>query len=475
MADVQVLTTTGKDIGLSDTTVQAFKESLRGNLLCRGEPGYDPARKVFNATVDKYPALIARCAGAADVVRAVTFAREHDLYIAVRGGGHDLAGYSVCQDGLLIDLSPMKGIRVDPRHQTVHAQGGVTWGDFDQETTTFGLATPGGMVSTTGIAGLTLGGGEGWLSRKYGLSCDNLVSADVMTADGTFLTVSDHEYPELFWGIRGGGGNFGIITAFEYRLHPVTQVLAGGLVYPLAQAKGLLRFLQDYLPGAPDDLTVLVAFLTAPADPMFPAEVHNTVVAVPVVCFAGPLDVGENVLQPLRMFGSPVLDFIAPMPYTALQTLFDAQAPPGLHYYYKSAYVQELGEGVIDVLIEQATQVTSPLSHLHVVQLGGAIRRVGEDDTAFSHRDMPYECYIPAIWKNPSEATHHLAWVRETWNALQAFSPGTGYLNRNSDTEDDVRLRSFYGANKYERLVALKNRYDPTNVFRVHHNIKPTH
>jgi hypothetical protein len=474
MADLRVMTTTGEEMILEEATVQQFKTSLRGALLCPGNDGYDAARKIFNAMIDKRPALIVRCAGAADVVTAVHFAREHNVCVAVRGGGHNPAGHSLCEGGLVIDLSPMKGLRVDPLRKAVHAQGGVTWGDFDRETAAFGLATPGGMVSTTGIAGLTLGGGEGWLSRKYGLSCDNLLSVDVVTADGTFLTVNGRENEELFWGIRGGGGNFGISTAFEYRLHPVTQVLGGWLIYPLAQAKPLLTFLRDYLATTPEELTVLIVFMTALADPMLPPAVHNTVVVVPAVCYTGSLPEGEKVLQPLRTFGTPAVDTIGPMPYTALQTMFDAQAPPGLHNYYKSAYLQHLSAGAIDVLIERAASITSPLAHLHVVQLGGAISRVGEEDTAFSHREMPYECYIPSMWMNPKETDRHIVWARDTWSALHAFSPGAGYLNRNSDEEDQARLRTAYGARKYERLVALKNRYDPTNFFRLNHNIKPT-
>jgi FAD/FMN-containing dehydrogenase len=474
MADLRVMTTTGEETILKEATVQQFQTSLRGALLRPGDDGYDPARKVFNAMIDKRPALIACCTGVADVITAVRFARAHQVLVAVRGGGHHAAGHSVCEGGLVIDLSPMKGVRVDPIRQTVHAQGGVTWGEFDRETAAFGLATTGGMISTTGIAGLTLGGGIGWLCRKYGLSCDNLLSADVVTAEGTFLTANAREHADLFRGLRGGGGNFGLITAFEYRLHPVAQVLGGFLVYPLAQAKCLLTFLREYLPTVPESLTVLIVFMTARADPMLPPAVHHTVVVAPAVCFTGPLSEEERVLRPLRTFGPPAMDVIGPMPYTALQTLFDALEPPGFHRYWKSAYVPELSAGVLDAMIEGAATMTSPLSHLHVMQLGGAISRVGEEDTAFSHRETPYECYIVDNWTNPEEADRHLAWARDTWSALQAFSSGAGYLNRSSDEEEQTWLRMAYGARKYERLVALKHTYDPTNVFRLNHNIKPT-
>jgi FAD binding domain/Berberine and berberine like len=474
MATLQATTTTGRHIALQEAAVQELRASLRGALLRPGDEGYDASRRVFNAMIDKRPALIACCTGVADVVNAVNFARAHHLLVAVRGGGHHSAGHAVCEGGLVIDLRPMKGIRVDPIRQTVQAQGGVTWGDFDCETGAFGLATTGGMISTTGIAGLTLGGGEGWLCRKYGLSCDNLLAADVVTADGTFLTVNASEHADLFWGIRGGGGNFGIITSFEYRLHPVAQILGGWSVYPLSQAKDLLTFLRDYLPTVPENLTVLILFITAPADPLLPSDVHNTVVVVPAVCFTGPLHQGEQVLQLLRTFGSPAVDVIGPMPYTALPTMFNAWAPPGLHHYWKSVYLQDLSAGAIDMLIERAATMTSPLSHLHVMQSGGAISRVGEENSAFSHRETPYECYILSTWANPKEADRHLEWGRQTWSALQAFSAGAGYLNRNSDAEEQARLRVAYGTRKYDRLVALKNTYDPTNVFRVNHNIMPT-
>jgi hypothetical protein len=459
---------------LEGAVVEAFKASLHGALLRPGDDGYDTARKVFNAMIDKRPALIARCTDVADVRNAVNFAQAHHLPVAVRGGGHHPAGHSVCEGGLVIDLSPMKGIGVDPTHKTARAQGGVTWGEFDRETAAWGLATPGGMITTTGIAGLTLGGGIGWLSRKYGLTCDNLLSVDIVTADGSFLRNSASENEDLFWGVRGGGGNWGIVTSFEYRLHPVAQVLGGPMVYSLAQAKDVLHFLHRYLPTVPDDLTVLVIFMTAPEDPLFPADLHHQVILAPTVCFTGPLEEGERVLQPLRSFGVPAADFIAPLPYTMLQAMFDAQVPPGLHNYYKSVYLNDLGEGAIDVIIERAAKMTSPLSHLHIMQLGGATSRVGEEDSAFSQRDMRYECYIEPIWANPEETGWHITWARDTWSALQAFSSGAGYLNRHSDEEGQAWLRSAYGGRKYERLVALKNKYDPTNFFRLNHNIKPT-
>lgn len=477
MANQQVTTTQGTNLtpsALKDATVQDLKAQLRGTLLRPGDDGYDVARQIWNALIDKRPALIARCVGAADVVHCVRFARAHDLLVSVRGGGHHAAGFGLCDGGLVIDLSPMKGIRVDPARKTVQTQAGATWGDFDRETAAFGLATPGGAVSTTGIAGLTLGGGVGWLSRKYGLSCDNLLSVDVVTADGHFLTASASENMDLFWGVRGGGGNFGIITTFEYRLHPVAQVLGGPMVYPLAQAKEVLHFLHSYLPTVPDDLTVLLVFMTAPAEPKFPADLHGKVILAPTVCFTGPLEDGERVLRPLRSFGTPAADFIALLPYATLQSMFDTRVPPGFNSYWKSVYFSDLSEGAIEAIVDCGAAMTSPLSHLHVMQLGGATSRVSEEDTAFSQRAMQYECYLEPIWAKPEEGDRHIAWVRNTWSVLQVFSSGAGYLNRSSDEEEPTRLRSAYGARKYERLVALKNKYDPTNFFRLNHNIKPT-
>ena len=476
MANQHVIPTRGATLAetvLKESIIQDFKTRLQGVLLRSSDAGYDEARRVWNAMIDKRPALIARCVGAADVVSCVNFAREHNLLVSVRGGGHHAAGFGVCDGGLMIDLSPMKGIRVDPARKTVQAQGGATWGDFDRETAAFGLATPGGQVSTTGIAGLTLGGGVGWLSRKYGLSCDNLLSVDVVTADGNFLTASASENTDLFWAVRGGGGNFGIITSFEYRLHPVAQVLGGPMIYPLDQAKDVLHFLRSYLPTAPDELTVLLIFMTAPVDPMFPANLHGKVILAPAVCFTGDLAEGERVLQPLRSFGMPAADFIAPLPYATLQSMFDAQVPPGFHSYMKSMYLFDLSEGAIETIVECGAAMTSPLSHLHLMQLGGATSRIGEEDTAFSSRAVGYECYLEPIWANPAEANRHIAWVRNSWSILQGVSSGAGYLNRSSE-EGQAELRSAYGTKKYERLVALKNKYDPTNFFRLNHNIKPT-
>jgi len=458
---------------LQEGAIQEFRASQRGEVLDPSHPDYEAARQLWNGMIDKRPGLIARCAGVADVMNAVNFARAQSLLVSVYCGGHHPCGYAVCDGGLVIDMRPMKGMRVDPIKQTAHAQAGLNWAQFDRETGAFGLATPGGNVSHTGIGGLTVGGGIGWLSRRYGLTCDNLLSADVVTADGKFVTASSREHEDLFWGIRGGGGNFGIVTSFEYRLHPVTEVLGGWVVYSLDQAKPYLRFLREYVTTVPGTLGLSIFFLTAQTRPYLPRHIHQNVILAASVCFSGTRDEGERVLKPLRTFGSPVVDLIGPMPYAVLQTQSDAFVQPGRPSYEKSVYLRGLSDEAIEVLVDQAAAMTSPLSHLHFVLMGGAIGRVAEHETAVSHRQAAFDCYILPIWTNREEADRHIRWARETWSALQPFSAGGGYLNRHV-SEDEGELRRVYGTAKYERLVALKNKYDPTNFFRLNHNIKPT-
>ena len=457
---------------LGEATLGDFQASLRGALLRPGDDGYDVARRVWNGMIDKRPALIARCAGAVDVITAVQFARSHDLQVAVRGGGHNVAGHAVCDDGLVIDLSPMKGIRVDPMARTARAQAGVTWGEFDRETATFGLATTGGLISTTGIAGLTLGGGIGWLMRKYGLACDNLLSVDIITADGQPLTASATENEDLFWGVRGGGGNFGIVTSFEYRLHRVTTVLGGMVFYPAAQARDVLRFFRAYTAAAPDELTCLAVFLTAPPAPFLPAHLHGAPLVAITVCYTGWMDEGEEVVRPLRVFGPPLVDLIRPMPYTALQSMLDASAPSGLQNYWKSRYLSDLGDETVDTLIAHAGGMTSPLSAVHIHQLGGALSHVGEDKTAVSYRDAPYAFNIVSAWLDPQGSERHIAWTRAFAAAMAPHSTGGVYMNFLGDEGED-RIRAAYGAATYDRLVDLKTKYDPTNLFCLNQNIRP--
>jgi FAD/FMN-containing dehydrogenase len=475
VSDIRVTTITGGETVLEEAAVEAFKSSLRGELLRPGDEGYDEARAVWNGMIDKRPALIARCTGVADVIDAVNFARTNNLLVSVRGGGHNVAGKAVSDGGLMIDLSLMKGIHVDPKARTARAQPGATLGDLDRDTQAFGLAAPAGIVSTTGIAGLTLGGGIGWLSRKHGLTSDNLLSVDIVTADGQFLTASEDDNADLFWGVRGGGGNFGIVTSFEYRLHPVGPiVVAGLLLHPMEKATEFLRFCREYAAAAPDELTVIPFLRLAPPAPFLPVEVHGAPVVGAAVLYAGPIEEGQRAVQPLKEFGSPLADLIGPKPYIALQTMFDAGAPPGNQYYLKSEYLRGLSDDAIDIIAAHGARITSPLSIAAFFHLGGAVSRVGEDETAFSHRDAAFALNIQASWLDPEESEEHIRWTRDFWTAMQPFSTGGVYVNFLSEDEGEDRVRAAYGAANYERLVALKNKYDPTNFFRLNQNIKPT-
>jgi hypothetical protein len=413
--------------------------------------------------IDRRPALIARCAGNADVIAAVNFARDHGLRAAVRGGGHSIPGHSVCDGGLVIDLSAMKGIRVDPAARTSRAQAGVKWIDFDHETQALGLATSGGTVSDTGIAGLTLGGGLGWLSSRYGLTVDNLVSADVVTADGRFLTASATQNPDLFWGLRGGGGNFGIVTSFEYQLHDVGPTVAGGMVaYPLAQAKEVLRFYSGFTKTAPDELTTYAGLLTPPGG--------DTVVAL-FCCYCGDLDKGEEVIRPLKSLGSPIHDALGPLPYLAQQRIFDDGFPTGSCYYTKADALADLGDEAIEVVVEYAARMPSPLSGILFQTVCGAASRVAPDATAFRHRAFPFAPIIVSQWLDPADTGKNVGWARDCFEALHPFAGGGVYVNDLSESDQD-RVPSAYGDN-YQRLAALKKKYDPDNFFRLNPNIKP--
>ena len=453
--------------------LQSLREGLRGALLQPGDAGYDAARHVWNGSIDRKPALIARCTGAADVIAAVAFARANGLLVSVRGGGHNVTGNAVCDGGLMIDLSPMKGVRVDPVARTVRAQGGVTWGELDHETRAFGLATTGGQISTTGIAGLTLGGGLGWLMRKCGLVVDNLLSADVVLADGRFLTCNATEHADLFWGLRGGGGNLGLVTSFEYRLHPIGPMVTGGvLLYPAARAREALRFYRDYMATASEDEMVAFAFQSAPPAPFVPAAVQGAPVVALALCHVGSRAEGQRAIARLRAFGPPLAEAMGPMPYTAVQSMMDEGMPFGRHVYLRNDHLTGLGDDVIDVCVRQAEAVTSPLSIVVVIPLGGAVARVGEHETAFSHRQTPFDIDVFGIWTDPRESDRHLAWGRGFGAALQPFSRGA-YINE-MGSEGDERIRAAYNPQNYARLVALKNTYDPANFWRMNQNIKPT-
>jgi FAD/FMN-containing dehydrogenase len=464
MSALHGTTLAGTDTLLDDAAVTAFQARLRGALLTPHDPSYEQARQVWNGMINKSPALIARCTGVADVVQAVTFARTHDLPVAIRCGSHNAAGHATCDGGLVIDLTPMKGIRVDAARRRVHAQGGVLWGELDRETQVYGLATTGGTVNDTGIGGLTLGGGIGWLMGKYGLACDNLVSADVVTADGEVITASATEHPDLFWALRGGGGNFGVVTSFEYQLHPVDQLLAGMVLYPRSQARDILRYHRDFSQSASDEVVSIVGLMTSPDG--------HPVVAVPV-CYHGPLTDGERVLAKLRNLGTPLADDIGPKSYVEVQNMLDPAAfPHGMQRYWKSSFLKDPGDPVLDMALEYAAQMPSPPSLILFYLVHGAASRVPAEATAFGLRDTLWNLDVIGQWTDPADAARHVAWVRECWKALDAHAMGGVYVNHLGADEPE-RVRDAYGHN-YARLVQVKQQYDPSNVFRFNPNIRPT-
>lgn len=449
---------------------------FHGELLGPDDEGYEQGRMVWNGMFDCHPALVARCISANDVVAAVGFARDTALPLAVRGGGHSAAGFGTCDGGIVIDLSPMNDVRVDPASRTVRAQAGATWGEFDQATQEHGLAITGGRFSTTGIAGLTLGSGSGWLERKCGLTADNLLSAEVVTADGRVLTASPEENAELFWGLRGGGGNFGVVTEFRYRLHEVGPIIYGGLLAsPPERAQAILEFVREYMADAPEDLGLGIAFVSAPPEPFVPQELHLQPVVGIVVCWTGDPAEGERVLAPIREVAQPVIDMVQPMPYTALQSMLDAGAPPGTRAYMKAEFLDELDDAVIAKLAAHGARRAGPLAQLLLEPMGGAIARVGEHDTALGRRDVRWCYHALALWTEPEEEAQeaHISWARALADDLRPHITAGVYLNFTSDGGED-RIRSTYGPEKYARLVALKDRYDPSNLFRLNQNVRPS-
>jgi len=464
MTDLRVVTTDGGDTILESAVVQKFADGLRGRLVQSGDGGYDQARTVWNGMIDRRPALIARCAGPADIIASVHFARDHGLLVSVKGGGHNITGNAVCEGALMIDLSPMKGVRVDPAGRTARAEAGLTWGEYNRETQAFGLASTGGVVSTTGIAGLTLGGGLGWLMGKHGLSCDNLISADLVTADGALVTASAERNSDLFWGLRGGGGNFGVVTSFEYQLHPVGPVLAGMVIHPMARAKEMLRFYRDFCRGCPDEMLAAAALMTSH---------EGEPVAVIIASYIGDLADGERAMAPLRKFGTPLADTIAPTSYVQLNTLFDAAVPyGGVQRYWKSSFLDELGDQLLDIMVARAAKMLSPMSMVLFFHMHGAAARVDRDATAFGLRRDQWDYDAISQWNDPAETAGHIQWTRDYWTAVEPFASGEVYVNH-LDAEEATRIRAAYSGN-YERLVALKNKYDPANLFRMNQNIRPT-
>jgi FAD/FMN-containing dehydrogenase len=442
-------------------------------LLLPKDAAYDEARKIHNGMIDKRPAMIVRCAGVADVIAAVNFARRHELLVAVRGAGHNIAGTSLCDDGMVIDLTRIKGVRVDPAARTVRVEAGATWGELNHELQVFGLAATGGYVGTTGVSGLTLGGGLGWLVRKHGLALDNLLSVDVVTADGRLVTASATENEDLFWGVRGGGGNFGIATSFEFTAHPAGVVLAGMVLHPLSRGKEALRFWRDYERTAPEELTNGALLFHPPADLPVPDILHKEGIVGMGGVYCGSLDLGEQVLRPLRDFGPPAADIFQPMPYSAAQAMADFLWPSGSQNYWRSSYLKGLSDGAIDTIVAFYAKAPSARTVVVIEHNGdGAMSRVSDEATAFGHRQWPYNFLVTSIWTSPAESDANIRWTREFLDAMRPFLAEAVYVNYLGEEGDD-RVQAAYGQ-KYGRLVALKTKYDPTNFFRMNQNIRPS-
>ena len=473
MSSVQLSTLEGKTADISADAVDALRNQLRGALLTPADAGYDEARAVWNAMIDKRPGLIVRCAGAADVIHAVRFAARHGVLIAVKGGGHNIAGSAVCDGGLMVDLSPMRSVHVDPWNRTARVEPGVTLAEMDRETQAFGLATPLGINSTTGVAGLTLGGGFGWLSRKHGLTVDNLISADVVTAAGDLLRASETDHPDLFWAIRGGGGNFGVVTSFEFKLHAVgPQVTAGLIVHPFSNAKAVLHEYRRLVATAPDDLCCWVVMRKAPPLPFLPQQLHGTEVLVLALCHAGDPVAAEKAVAPFRAIGRPIADVVGPAPYTGWQTAFDPLLTPGARNYWKSHDLVELADGLLEVLLSAVRRLPSPECEIFIANLGGAVNRVPVEATAYPHRDVDFVMNVHTRWTSPSQDSACVEWARALHAAAAPFATGGVYVNFMPEDEAQRVRSGAYGPN-YDRLAKVKARYDPKNLFRMNQNVAP--
>jgi FAD/FMN-containing dehydrogenase len=457
---------------LSEDSAKEFKSNLRGSIIEPGDKEYDEARKVYNGMIHKRPRLMARCADVADVIQSVNFARDEGLLLAIRSGGHNAGGLGICDDGLVIDLAPMKYTRVDPAARTVTVGGGCTWGDVDHATHVFGLATPSGIISTTGVGGLTLGGGIGHLTRKCGLTIDNLISADVVLADGKFVRASAEENPDLFWAIRGGGGNFGVVTSFTFKLHPVDTIYGGPMLYELSEAADVMKWYRDLIPTAADELNGFFAFLTVPPAPPFPEHLHMKKMCGIVWAYTGPATKAEETFKPIRGFKKPTLDFVGPIPQPALQTMFDALYPPGLQWYWRADFVNEISDDAIAQHLRFGNALPSMHSTMHLYPINGAASRVGKSDTAWNYRDATWAQVMVGVDPDPANNEKTISWTKSYYDALHPYSAGGAYVNFMMD-EGEERVKATYGDN-YERLVAIKNKYDPDNLFRVNQNIKPS-
>jgi hypothetical protein len=452
-------------------TLEELRARVHGQIITADDADYDAARRVYNGMIDRRPRVIVRCADVADVMACVDFARENALDLSVRGGAHSVPGFGTNDDGVVIDLSQMNGVRVDPSKRTARAEGGCTWGGFNHATYAFGLATTGGIIASTGIAGLTLGGGIGFLSRAFGLSCDNLLSADVVTADGRLLVASQDENQDLFWALRGGGGNFGVVTSFEYRLHPVKDILAGIFFFPLERARDVLEFYREFIEQAPEELGMFPAFQIAPPLPFIPAKEHGKTFSLVVACWAGRSDQGENALAPIRKVAPPVAELVTPMPYPVLNSLFDPLLPAGLQHYWKTAFATSLTDGAIQAHLEHGPKVPTVNATMHIYPINGACNRVPPDATAFAYRDAKFATVIAGMWPDPAHNDRNIRWVKDYYQALHPHSSPGGYVNFMGG-DDQGRVKDSYLGN-YDRLVAIKRKYDSGNLFHLNQNIKP--
>ncbi len=452
-------------------SVQEFKTQLRGELIEPGDAKYETARKVYNAMIDKRPRLIARCADVADVISAVNFGRQNGMLVSIRGGGHNAGGLGICEDGLVIDLSGLRYTHVDPESATVRVGGGCTWGEVDHATHAFGLAVPTGIISTTGVGGLTLGGGLGHLTRKCGLTIDNLIAADLVLADGSFVTANEGRNEDLFWALRGGGGNFGVVTSFVFKAHRIYTNYAGPMFWPLDRAAEVLKWYRELMSNASDDLNGFFAFLVVPPGPPFPDHLHGKKVCGIVWCYTGPLNGAEAVFKPIRGFLPPVLDFVGPMPHPALQSMFDPIYPPGLYWYWKADFVNELSDEAVTLHVKHGSQLPTMFSTMHLYPVDGAAHRVGRNETAWSYREAKWAQVIVGVDPDPANRDRITQWARDYWEAVHPYSAGGAYVNFMMDEGED-RVKATY-RDSYDRLSAIKAKYDPANFFRVNQNIKP--
>ena len=456
---------------MSSENTAKLRPQLRGRLIEPGDSEYESARKVHNGMIDKHPRLIARCTDAADVIAAVRFGRDHNLLLSIRGGGHSAGGLGVCDDGLVIDLSGLRYTEVDPQASTVRVGGGCTWGEVDHATHAFGLAVPSGFVSTTGVGGLTLGGGLGCLTRKYGLTIDNLVSANLVLADGRFVAASEWQNEDLFWAIRGGGGNFGVASSFVFKAHPVHTDYGGPMLWTLDQAPEVMAWYREFISQASDDINGFFAFLIVPPGPPFPEHLHNRTMCGIVWCYSGAMERAEDTFKPIRSFLPPALDLAGPIPHPVLQSLFDPMAPAGLQYYWKAHFVDKISDAAIDMHMKHGSAIPNMFSAMHLYPINGAAHRVGKTDTAWSHRDSTWAQLMVGVDPDPANKEKIVSWARDYWTALRPHSAAGAYVNFMMDEGED-QVRAAYREN-YDRLSAIKEKYDPENCFRVNQNIKP--